>query len=139
MKTLMIGQLAKKAEVNVETIRYYERRGLIPEPPRRESGYRQYSQDAVARIQFIKGAKELGFSLKEISELLSLRVDPNTTCTDVKRMTEIKIADIEEKIRTLQVMKKALMKLKAKCRGRGPAGECPILDALETKDRRQKP
>lgn len=139
MKNFSIGQLAKKAEVNVETIRYYERRGLIPEPPRRKSGYRQYSPETVARIQFIRHAKELGFSLKEISELLSLRVDPKTTCGDVKRMTEAKIADIEEKIRALQGMKKALLKLKARCRGRGPAGECPILDALETKDRRQKP
>lgn len=136
MNNLTTGQLAKKAQVNVETIRYYERRGLIPDPPRRESGYRQYSPDAVARIQFIKGAKELGFSLKEISELLFLRVDPDTTCGDVKRLTEVKITDIEEKIQALQHMKKALMKLKAKCIGRGPVGECPILEALETKEKR---
>ncbi|MFQ6071039.1 MAG: heavy metal-responsive transcriptional regulator [Candidatus Aminicenantales bacterium] len=98
MKNFTIGQLAKKAHMNVETIRYYERRGLIPEPPRSESGYRQYSQDNVARTEFIKHAKELVFSLEEISELLSLRVDPDTSCGDVKRMAEVKIADIEEKI-----------------------------------------
>lgn len=131
---MTIGQLAKKAQVNVETVRYYERRGLIPEPPRRESGYRQYSQDVVARIQFIKRAKELGFSLKEILELLSLRVDPDTPCADVKRRAEVKLADIEEKIRALQRMKKALTKLAASCSGRGPISECPILEALDAEE-----
>ncbi len=132
MRNLTIGELARKAEVNIETIRYYERRGLLPEPPRSSSGYRQYSLEAVARIQFIKHAKELGFSLKEILDLLSLRVDPDTTCADVKRMAEAKIESIERKISSLQKMKKALAKLKAECEGRGPVGECPILEALET-------
>ncbi|HDO35560.1 MAG TPA: MerR family transcriptional regulator [Nitrospirae bacterium] len=136
MERLTIGKLAKQAEVNIETIRYYERRGLIPKPPRRESGYRQYPRDTVTRIQFIKRAKELGFSLREILELLSLRVDPATTCGDVKKRAEIKIADIEEKIRTLQRMKKALMKLTVECKGRGPVSECPILEALDTKGER---
>jgi Predicted transcriptional regulators len=130
MKSLTIGQLAKKAQVNVETVRYYERRRLIPRPPRRDSGYRQYSQDVVARIQFIKHAKELGFSLREILELLSLRVDPSTTCGDVKRRAEIKIADIEEKIRTLQGIKKALTKLVTLCSGQGLTSECPIMEVL---------
>ncbi len=103
MKPLTTGQLAKQAQVNVETIRYYERRGLLPEPPRRWSGYREYSQADVAHLRFIKRAKELGFSLSEISELLSLRVDPDTTCDDVQQRTEIKIADIEAKIQTLPV------------------------------------
>jgi MerR family mercuric resistance operon transcriptional regulator len=133
MKHLTIGKLAKKAEVNVETVRYYERRGLIPKPPRRDPGYRQYPQDVVARIQFIKRAKELGFSLKEIAELLSLRVDPSTTCGDVKRLAEIKIADIEEKIRTLKSIKKALTKLVTMCSGQGPTGECPIIEVLDTR------
>jgi MerR family mercuric resistance operon transcriptional regulator len=136
MNILTTGQLAKKAQVNVETIRYYERRGLIPEPLRSESGYRHYSQDSIARIQFIKRAKELGFSLKEVSELLSLRVDPNTNCADVKRMAEVKITDIKEKILALQRIKEALTKLRASCTGRGPAGKCPILEALDTKERR---
>lgn len=134
MRDLSIGQLARTARVNVETIRYYERRGLIPEPPRRESGYRQYSEDAVSRIQFIKRAKELGFSLKEISELLSLRVDPDTTCGDVKRRAEVKIAEVDEKIRALQKIKKALTKLAALCRGSGPTSECPIMEALNSED-----
>jgi len=129
---LTIGQLAKKTEVNVETIRFYERRGLMPKPLRRESGYRQYSDDDIARVRFIRRAKELGFSLKEILELLSLRVDPDTTCGDIKRRAETKIADIDQKIRTLQGMKKALAKLVALCRGRGPTSECPILEILDS-------
>lgn len=136
MKNFTIGQLAKKAHVNIETIRYYERQGLMPDPPRSESGYRHYSQDSVTRIQFILNAKELGFSLKEVSELLSLRVDRYKTCNDVKKMAEVKIVNIEKKIRALQDMKNALMKLKAECIGLGPVGECPILEALETKKRR---
>lgn len=133
---MTIGQLAKEAQVHVETVRYYERRGLIPEPPRRASGYRQYSQDVVARIRFIQHAKELGFSLKEILELLSLRVDPDTTCADVKRRAEVKIADIEAKMRALQTMKKALTTLAALCSGRGPTSACPILEALDAKHER---
>ena len=136
MNILTVGQLAKKAQVNVETIRYYERRRLIPEPFRSESGYRHYSQDSIARIQFIKNAQELGFSLKEVSELLSLRVDPNTSCAEVKKMAEVKITDIQEKIHALQRIKEALTKLRASCQGRGPAGKCPILEALDTKERR---
>lgn len=134
MKSLTIGQLAQKAEVNVETVRYYERRGLMPEPPRRESGYRQYAEEDVARIRFIKHAQKLGFALNEILELLSLRADPNTTCGDIKRQAEVKIADIEEKIRSLQKMKKGLEKLVASCRGRGPTSECPILEVLNSED-----
>ena len=138
MKSLTIGQLAKRAQVNVETVRYYERRGLMPEPPRRESGYRQYSESDITRIRFVRRAKELGFSLKEVMELFSLRVDPNTTCGDIKRKAEVKIADIEEKIRVLQKMKKGLGKLVASCRGRGPTAECPILEVLNSEDLRQK-
>ncbi len=131
MTTLTIGQLAKRAPVNVETVRYYERRGLISEPPRRESGYRQYSQDAVARIQFIKRAQELGFSLKEIADLLSLRVDANTSCGEVKRRAKTKISDIEKKITELRRMKSALVKLEKSCVGRGPIIQCPILEAFD--------
>ena len=132
---MTIGQLAKKAKVNVETVRYYERRGLIPKPPRRDSGYRQYSQDIVARIQFIKHTQELGFSLKEISELLSLRVNPDTTRGDVKRRAEAKITVIEEKIRDLQNIKRALTKLASLCSGKGPTSECPIIEVLDTKEK----
>ena len=94
MEKLTIGQLAKRANVNLETIRYYERRGLIPEPPRSESGYRMYSRDAVARTEFIKRAQALGFSLREISEIFALRMEPETTCGDMKAKVEAKIEDI---------------------------------------------
>ncbi len=134
MENLTIGKLARKAQVNVETVRYYERRGLIPEPPRLESGYRLYSKDAVARIRFIKRAKKLGFSLREISDLLSLRIDPRTTCSDVKKKAEAKVTDIEEKIEDLQRIKIALAKLVASCTGSGPTIDCPILAALDTKE-----
>jgi len=131
MRPLTMGQVAKQAGVGVETVRFYERKGLIQEPPRRDSGYRQYPPEAVRRIRFIKRAQELGFSLKEITELLSLRVDPHTTCRDVKRRTEAKIANVDEKLADLQRIKKALTELSAACSGTGPTSQCPILDALE--------
>ena len=130
MTGITTGQLAKRANVNIETLRYYERRGIIPEPPRRESGYRQYPDDAVARIQFIKRAQELGFTLAEIQELLNLRVDPETPCAVVKRRADLKVIEVEEKLRSLKRIKKALNKLAASCSGRGPVGDCPILEAL---------
>jgi MerR family mercuric resistance operon transcriptional regulator len=131
MRLLTIGQLAKQAGVGVETVRFYERQGLLDAPPRRESGYRQYGREVVARLQFIRRAKELGFSLKEIRELLSLRVDPGTTCDQVKKRAEAKITDIDAKLRDLRRMKRALKQLAAACSGRGPVSQCPILDALE--------
>jgi len=132
---LTIGEVAKRSGIGLETVRFYERKGLIEEPPRTDSGYRQYPEDVVARLRFIRRAKELGFSLKEISELFSLRVDPDTTCADVKRRTDLKILDIEQKMSTLQTMKRALTKLAASCTGRGPTSDCPILEALDTKKR----
>jgi len=131
MEPLTIGQVARQAGIGVETVRFYERQGLLEEPARKQSGYRQYPKDVVARLRFIKRAKELGFSLKEIKELLALRVDPDTTCAEVKSRAEVKIADVEQKIDALQQIKKALVKLAAVCRGRGPTSECPILDALD--------
>lgn len=131
MKALTIGQVARRAEVGIETVRFYERQGLLEEPARRDSGYRQYEEGVVARLRFIRRAKELGFSLKEIKELLALRVDPTTTCAEVRSKAEAKLADIEEKINTLRRMKKALKRLTQTCSGRGPTSECPILEALE--------
>ncbi len=132
---LTIGQVAKRSGIGIETLRFYERKGLVEEPPRTESGYRQYPEDVVARIRFIRRAKELGFKLSEISELLSLRVDPNTTCADVRKQTEFKIADVEEKIRVLQTIKTALEKLAVSCTGSGPTSECPILEALNSQEK----
>jgi len=93
---LTIGQVAKRSGIGLETVRFYERKGLVEEPPRTDSGYRQYPENVVARIRFIRRAKELGFKLSEISELLSLRVDPDSTCSDVRQQTEFKIADVEK-------------------------------------------
>jgi MerR family copper efflux transcriptional regulator len=131
MDTLTIGKLARNSGTGIETIRYYEREGLLEQPARTESGYRQYSPQVVSRLRFIKQAQQLGFTLKEIAELLSLKVSQASTCADVKRKSESKIADIEHKIASLRKMKRALEKLKSECTGRGPIGECPILDALE--------
>jgi len=131
MEQLTIGKLAKKTEVGIDTIRYYERRGLIPEPRRRESGYRQYSDEMIKHIIFIRHAKDLGFSLKEIQELLSLKLDSKRPCSKVKNKAESKIADIEGKIKNLQRMKNALVKLTKACKGKGPVTKCPILEALE--------
>ncbi len=132
---LTIGQVAKRSGIGIETVRFYERKGLVEEPPRTDSGYRQYPEEVVARIRFIRRAKELGFKLSEISELLSLRVDPDTTCADVRKQTEFKIADVEDKIRVLQGIKTALTRLAASCVGTGPASECPILEALEGQEK----
>ncbi len=133
MKLLTRGQLARLAGVGIETVRFYEREGLLAEPARTPAGYRQYGEDVVARLWFIQRAKELGFTLNDTKELLSLRVDPS--CEDVKARAEAKIADIEEKIKTLQRMKKSLARLTTECGGKGGGRECPILDALDGRPR----
>jgi MerR family mercuric resistance operon transcriptional regulator len=134
MEALTIGQLAKQAGVGVETIRFYEREGLLSEPERRPSGYRQYPHEVVRRVRFIRHAKELGFTLKEIQELLELRVDPQSSCADVRRRASDKIADIEGRIASLERMRKALESLARKCRGRGPTTDCPILEELDREE-----
>ena len=123
VNSLTIGQLARRADVGVETVRFYEREGLLEEPARRPSGYRQYDEGVVDRLRFIRRAKQLGFTLKEIRELLSLRIDPATTCGDVKSRAEAKLDDIAAKIRSLQRMKRALVKLTKACGGHGAASE----------------
>ena len=135
MSGFTIGKLAAAAEVGIETIRFYERQGLLDPADRRPSGYRQYEEEAVARLQFIRRAKDLGFTLGEIRELLELKLGDSSTAADVKRRTERKIAQIEEKIELLQHMRTALHKLAQACHGRGPIGECPILMAMEGRTR----
>ena len=131
MKPLLIGQLARTANVGVETIRFYERNGLLGEPTRRSSGYRVYDQQAVARLNFIRRAKQLGFTLAEIKELLAFHRDPNATRADVKGAAVAKISDIGERIRDLQRMQAALEKLASHCHGDDQsAANCPILEAL---------
>lgn len=129
--SLTIGRIAAAAEVNVQTVRYYERRGLLAAPQRTASGYRQYAEDAVARLQFIKRAQELGFSLKEIQGLLALRVRHGSACDAVERRTRQKIALVERKIEDLQRIRRTLEQLAGACATRQPTEECPILGALE--------
>jgi MerR family mercuric resistance operon transcriptional regulator len=133
MKALKIGEVAARGGVNLQTIRYYERELLLPKPPRLASGYRMFSEQTVHRIRFIKRAQELGFSLAEIRDLLSIQVDPNKECSDVQRLAKAKVADIEEKIRTLESMKRVLTGLSELCPGCGPANECPILESIDAK------
>lgn len=135
MKPLTIGQVAHRSGIGIETVRFYERKGLLAKPARTLSGYRQFDEEIIARLQFIQRAKELGFTLKEIGELLALRVEPGTSCAEVKQRAEAKIADIEAKIESLRRMKRALLNLTAQCVGRGPASRCPILETLDTREK----
>jgi Cu(I)-responsive transcriptional regulator len=134
MKPLTIGEVARRAGVGVETVRFYEREGLLEPPARRPSGYRQYQADAVTRLCFIRRAKELGFTLKEIADLLALRLDPSATADDVRRRALAKVADVDERIRDLRRIRRTLQKLADACPGHGPASTCPILAALAPKE-----
>lgn len=134
MKPLTIGEVARQASVGIETMRFYERQGLLEEPERRASGYRQYDQEAVAVLKFIRRAKELGFTLKEIKGLLALRLDASATRAEVREQAKAKVADIEAKIADLQRMRDVLTKLVKKCHGDGAATGCPILEALQGRE-----
>ena len=131
---LSISQVATAADVNIQTIRYYERRGLFPPPRRTPAGYRQYADDAVARLRFIKHAQELGFSLTEIQDLLELRVLHGAASDTVERKTRQKIDVVEQRIRDLQRMKRTLERLAAACGARRQTDDCPILEVLEDDD-----
>jgi Hg(II)-responsive transcriptional regulator len=130
MKSFTIGQLAKATGVGVETIRYYERRGLLPEPPRRESGYRQFPLEAVQRIRFIKRAQNLGFSLREIGRLLALSNGQQAGCEDVRQFAVEKVREIETKIDHFTRLKQMLTELVGRCHGDGPLTACPIIESL---------
>ncbi len=132
MDGFSIGELAKQANVHVETLRYYERLGLIPKPHRTVSNYRVYSSENLRRVKFIKQGQELGFSLNEIKKLLALRATPRARCADVRTYAAHKIEDIDGKIRSLARMRKTLKKLIAECSGDGPATQCPILESLDS-------
>lgn len=126
------GEVADKADVNPETLRYYERKELIPKPRRSDGGIRLYDESYVERLRFIRRAKELGFTLAEIKGLLELRVDEGATCRDVKARAETKIEEVEARIRDLRRIRDALSRLSDSCdRKDEPTSECPILDALD--------
>jgi MerR family copper efflux transcriptional regulator len=128
MQGLTISQLAQRADVPIDTIRYYERARLIAEPPRRPSGYRQYPEDTVQRLRFIRRAKALGFSLDEIADLLALSGKRNVAA--VKRSAQQKLAEVEQKIAELNRIRDALSQLVTACPGHGRPERCPILAAL---------
>jgi Hg(II)-responsive transcriptional regulator len=133
MARLTIGQLAKEARVNRETVRYYERQRLLQRPLRSIGGYRVFSDEAVKRLLFIRHAKMLGFSLEEIRELLALQVHSVGSCDRVRARAQIKITEIGRKIDSLEQMKRVLSELVSACKGRRKTNECPILDSLEAK------
>lgn len=130
MHELTVGEVARRAAVHIDTLRYYERQGLVARPPRSRSNYRLYPAETVRRVQFIKRAQQLGFSLKEIQELLALRAEPQAQCADVRERALAKIHQIEHKMRTLQAMHTALTQLVAACVGQAPIADCPILASL---------
>ena len=130
MERLTIGRLAQLGGVNLETVRYYERRGLLAKPPRTEAGYRQFPPDSPQRLRFIKRAQGLGFTLDEVGELLTLRHDPEQNRADVHARAAAKIENIEQKIKTLSAMRSVLSGLIERCE-HCASEDCPILASLE--------
>jgi MerR family mercuric resistance operon transcriptional regulator len=127
MKTMKIGEVAKLSGIGIETIRFYEREGLLLEPERRPSGYRQYDESTVERLEYIRRAKELGFTLAEIRELMELSFVSQTCCDHIRQRAETKITDIESKIRNLQQMKRSLGKIVQRCRNKNSTDDCPLV------------
>jgi Hg(II)-responsive transcriptional regulator len=128
--SLRIGKLAEAAGVGVETIRFYERRGLLAQPARRQSGYREYATEDVTRIRFIKSAQQLGFTLKEISELIRLEQDANGQCGDVQTRATEKMRGIDEKIAALMSMRSELERLSGCCPSDQKLTECRLVACL---------
>lgn len=127
---LPIGAVARGAGVGIDTIRYYEREGLLPPPRRRASGYRDYDRGAIDRLKFIRRAKALGFTLDDIRKLLALSADHERGVRDVKQRAEDRLAKLDLRIQELQRMRRGLKHLIARCPGRGDPETCPILHAL---------
>jgi len=132
MPGLTIGKVAEAAGVKIDTLRYYERQGILPRPPRTHSNYRVYTPETISQVRFIKRAQALGFSLEEIRELLRLRSAQGASCEEVRRQAEEKIRQLDEKIRSLERMKAALQELVKACAGAGPVIDCPIIESLDS-------
>ena len=131
MNNLTISQAAAKAGVGVETIRFYERKGLIEQPPKPlDTGFRVYPEETVQRVRFIRQAQEIGFSLREIEELLSLRADPSADCSDVRERAAAKLEEVDQKMEQLGRIRSALNELIAACPGRGALRSCSIMESL---------
>lgn len=131
--SITIGKLAEKSGVGVDTIRFYERRGLLPQPRRTASGYRIFAPEAAERIRFIRHAKDLGFSLDEIRKLLELQ-DEGGRKSAVRALTQQKITEIDARIADLKRMRNVLQDLSDQCTGRGSVAACPIIEALSGQD-----
>lgn len=123
-----IGALSSRSGVNIETIRYYEREGLLPNPPRTPGGHRSYTPDHLKRLIFIRRSRQLGFSMEQVRNLLSL-VTSGYTCGDVQTLTMQHLEDVRNKIADLRRMERSLIRISSACEG-GKIAECPIIDAL---------
>lgn len=128
---MKIGELAERADVSVQTVRYYERQGLLPEPERTPSGYREYDSSDLHRLSFVRRAKELGFTLSEVGQLLDLRVRPGTTADDVRERATRKLASTRAKLRDLGRIAAALERLISACDAHGDPRACALMHALE--------
>lgn len=127
---MKIGDLAKRAGVTTQTIRYYERRGLLPEPSRSSSGYREYDHAAQERLDFVLRAKDLGFSLAEIGELLDLHVSSGRSADDVRRLALKKVSSVERKVQELERIREALLDLVARCEAGDTRGSCALMHTI---------
>ena len=128
---MRIGEVATRAGVHIETLRYYERRGLLPAPAREASGYRRYQDGSVRVVRFIKRAQELGFTLSDIEELLRLAEGGPSSCREVRALATGKIAEVERRIEALEAMRRSLVTLVKTCHRRAPSRECPLLESIE--------
>jgi MerR family copper efflux transcriptional regulator len=128
---MRIGKASREAGVNVQTLRYYERRGLLPRTSRLASGYREYDSGSVALVRFIKNAQELGFTLAEVGELVALRAERSRSDEDVRRLAKRKIEAMDRRIRQLTEMKDELAALVARCEAARCKDDCVILDAFD--------
>lgn len=130
--TMTIGAVAALAGVPAATVRYYERRGLLPKAPRTNSGYRKYGPETAERLRVIRRVQALGFSLEEIAELLELRAEEPSACTQAREEALMKVQAVRRKIRDLERMEQVLKELAASCAAGRPTAECPILEMVRT-------
>lgn len=135
-RSLTIGLVARQAGVHIDTLRYYERRRLLPKPPRTASGYRAFGPETVGVVRFIKRAQGLGFTLEEIRDLVALRARSATACRDVRSAAERKLGMVREKLKSLAALERALIRLVRSCEEDDPLPGCPILDSLQGEPRR---
>jgi Hg(II)-responsive transcriptional regulator len=127
---MRIGEVASRAGVHIETLRYYERRGLLPEPAREASGYRRYPDDSVQIVRFIKRAQQLGFTLGDVEDLLRLAGGGPSSCKEVRTLARVKIADMEQKIETLEAMRRSLEALVDTCHRHVGDRQCPLIQEI---------